>query len=598
MDPPIRVLCVDDEKSFLELARIMLEGSGEMHIETATSGRDALEMLSRARYDVILADYMMPGMDGIELLKALRERGDETPYIVFTGKGREAVAMDALNSGADLYIQKGTDIRAQFTELLMMIRKLASHHRYSLEEKERRDIQDLLLETDIVALVAFDVDGKISLWNRGAERITGLSRGEAIGRKVADMASFVMEEGVEGHIRNVMAGQKVVLQDISFDIPETGCRGHLRTFTGPIRGVDGEVMGGFALLVDTTEEWAKNEALEAFETRYRALFNNAGDAIFIHHSDGRFIDVNDVACASLGYSREELLGMGIHDIDDTKDADLIRPRIENLMKTGSGSFEVLHVRKDGTRFPVEVNVRVFEFEGQPTFMTIARDVTERKATLDALQRANEKLKLLDAITRHDIVNQLVVLSGYLDMTSKSEDDPKLKGYVDKARDAAEAIHDHLEFAKDYQRAGSAAPEWLWLDIVIDSAVTTLDATDIEVEKDVHDLEVLADPMLEKVFINLIDNARRHGERVTRIRFSSERRGSDVVLVVEDDGVGIPYDEKELIFDRGHGRNTGLGLFLIREVLGITGFTIAEKGVPGEGARFEITAPAGSYRFRS
>lgn len=598
MNPPIRVLCVDDERSFLELARIMLDRYGEMHIETASSGKEALEVLSRERFDVILADYVMPGMNGIELLRALRGRGDETPYIVFTGKGRESVAMDALNSGADLYIQKGTDTRAQFTELLMMIRKLASYHRESLEEKERRGIQDMLLEADIVALVAFDVNGRVTLWNRGVERITGLGRNDVIGRTVTDLSSFVREEGVEAHLRKVMAGQRVELQDLSFDIPETGCKGHFKTFTGPIRGVSGEVMGGFALLVDTTEERAKDDALEAIETRYRAVFDNAGDAIFIHHPDGRFIDVNAVACASLGYSRDELLGMRVQEINDTRDAELVAPRVEELLRTGSGFFEVLHVRKDGTRIPVEVNVRVVDHEGAPTFMTIARDVSERKATLEALQRASDKLKLLDAITRHDIVNQLVVLSGYLDMTSKSEANSKLKGYVDRAREAAEAIGDHLEFAKDYQRAGRAAPEWLWLDIVIDSAVTTLDVTDIGVEKEVGGLEVLADPMLEKVFINLIDNARRHGEKVTRVRVSYETRDSDLVIVVEDDGAGIPPEEKELIFERGHGRNTGLGLFLIREVLGITGFKIAEKGVLGEGARFEITIPPGSFRFRS
>lgn len=113
---------------------------------------------------------------------------------------------------------------------------------------------------------------------------------------------------------------------------------------------------------------------------------------------------------------------------------------------------------------------------------------------------------------------------------------------------------------------------------------------------VQGVTVFADPMLEKVFFNLLDNSIRHGERVTEIRVSSHQSGKDRVVVWEDNGIGIAADDKNRIFDRGFGKNTGLGLFLVREILSLTDITITETGEPGKGARFEITLPKGAYRF--
>ena len=112
------------------------------------------------------------------------------------------------------------------------------------------------------------------------------------------------------------------------------------------------------------------------------------------------------------------------------------------------------------------------------------------------------------------------------------------------------------------------------------------------------MSVLADPLLERVFAALIENAVRHGGGATRIVLKAVPGGEDLVLVIEDDGVGIPWPDKERIFERGFGRNTGLGLFLAREILESMEMTIVEKGVPGHGAQFEIRIPAGRVRRQS
>lgn len=120
---------------------------------------------------------------------------------------------------------------------------------------------------------------------------------------------------------------------------------------------------------------------------------------------------------------------------------------------------------------------------------------------------------------------------------------------------------------------------------------------IRVEADGPVLEVFADPLLEKVFYNLIDNALRYGgEQMTAIRMTALEENQNLVIAVKDDGNGISDEDKKHLFNKGFGRHTGLGLFLSREILSITGITITETGVPGKGAQFEMTVPDGAWRF--
>lgn len=121
---------------------------------------------------------------------------------------------------------------------------------------------------------------------------------------------------------------------------------------------------------------------------------------------------------------------------------------------------------------------------------------------------------------------------------------------------------------------------------------------IQVVNDLRALEIYVDPLFTKVIYNLFDNALNHGEKVTTMTFScapSESHGG-IDLICEDDGVGVPDDVKEKIFTREHYTHTGLGLFLSREILSITGLSIEENGVAGEGARFVIHVPQGSFRM--
>ena len=127
------------------------------------------------------------------------------------------------------------------------------------------------------------------------------------------------------------------------------------------------------------------------------------------------------------------------------------------------------------------------------------------------------------------------------------------------------------------------------------AAGQLNTESITVSSDLGGLEIYADPMISRVFYNLIDNAIRHGGHVTRIAFSCHPEGDSMIVVCEDDGVGIAPGDKDQIFAKGFGRDSGLGLFLIHEILAITGITIRETGIPGRGARFEMTVGHGKFR---
>lgn len=225
-----------------------------------------------------------------------------------------------------------------------------------------------------------------------------------------------------------------------------------------------------------------------------------------------------------------------------------------------------------------------------------QDITERKKAEDAIRQVNKKLNLLTGITRHDINNQLLILNGYVDLLENELSDQSYDRYFREITKASDQITAMIGFTREYEMIGVQAPVWLNQKDLITNAGKGASLGTIRLQNDLpEEIEVFADPLITKVFFNLIDNAIRHGRDLTRIRFSLEEGDDGVFIVCEDDGGGVPIEDKEKIFNRGYGRNTGYGLALSREILDITGITIKETGVFGRGARFEIRAPKGHLR---
>ncbi|HTY51739.1 MAG TPA: sensor histidine kinase [Methanomicrobiales archaeon] len=226
-----------------------------------------------------------------------------------------------------------------------------------------------------------------------------------------------------------------------------------------------------------------------------------------------------------------------------------------------------------------------------------KEVGERRSMEHALLSANTRLQLLNDITRHDIINSLTGLLLLLNRDeAKAAGDPAFLADIREEKEIADLIHRQIAFTRDYQEIGLRKPEWQNVEDVVTKAWIGHRIVAVRIDTQVSGLEIFADLLLEKVFSNLVDNAIRYGgPAMTTIRFSMHRQEDNMVIVCEDDGLGIPDEMRKNLFRRGYGTHTGYGLFLIREILSISGLTITENSKPGTGARFEILVPKGLYR---
>jgi len=427
--------------------------------------------LAGAAFDAVISDYQMPDMDGLEFLKLVRAGYGNIPFILFTGRGREEVVIEAINLGVDFYLQKGGDAKSQFAEL---------RHKLLIALERRRTV----------------------------------------------------------------------------------------------------------------------DALKSENEMNRNLMDHASDAIFIADiAIGMFVDANKKAQEITGFSADEIRTLPYLSIYPVEFHDQYRTMFETVAREGSGSMTLTILGAGGRHIPMIVSATTIDLGGRPCLMSIFHDISEIQMTQDALQLANRKLNLLTDITRHDIRNKLTVLGGYLDLVKDRPTEPDYSMYIKKIASTVKVIGENIEFSKLYQNLGVTAPVWQNVHNVFFRACTHIDIKNLSIQSDTRDLEIFADPLLERAFYNFIENALQHGGNVSMLRISaSESPYGDVTITIEDNGAGIPPFDKASIFGKGFGKNTGLGLFLVQEILSITEITVSETGTYHKGARFELRVPQGKYRY--
>ena len=237
------------------------------------------------------------------------------------------------------------------------------------------------------------------------------------------------------------------------------------------------------------------------------------------------------------------------------------------------------------------------FELKITNDQLVKEIDERSQVENALHQINAKLNLVSSIARHDILNRLTVIYGIISLLQEGISDPKFSGYLKKAEQSAIAIKRQIEFTGDYKNMGLEKADWQDVKDSVRQSCENVDLKGVTLDIFSDNLEIFADPWLKKVFFNLIDNTLRYAEHVTKISVSFRESENGLDLFFEDNGIGIPFDEKEKIFERGYGKNLGYGLFMVREILAITELTIRETGEPGKGARYEIHIPKRYYRIK-
>jgi len=322
--------------------------------------------------------------------------------------------------------------------------------------------------------------------------------------------------------------------------------------------------------------------------------------VAVYGMDRKIRYTNPAVTKILGYSAEELAGTAVTDyIVPGQQAEIARaiaePSENGVMDTGE--LEILG--KGGQRLTAITAGTPVHYHTEPAVLLVLTDITSRKYLEETILRANKQLNLLSSITRHDINNQLVALDGFVELLQIKTPDPETEYFLSRIAEASTRIAAIIRFTREYKEIGTHVAVWQDLRELVRSAATGVTLGRVTLINDLQaGTQMLADPLIVKVFFNLIDNALRHGGKITTIRFSFLENEGNGILLCEDDGVGVPREKKEKIFDPGFGENTGFGLALSREILGFTGITIREVGEPGKGARFEITVPKGSYRSGS
>jgi len=640
------VLYIDDEKDLLDMGKIFLEQSGYLHVDTTPSVTEALDKLKHRQYDGIISDYQMPRMNGIEVLRYIRSHYKDLPFILFTGKGREEVVIEALNSGADFYIQKGGDPKSQFVELEHKIKNAINrrriHDELRLSQQQMKNLINFLPD----ATFAIDTNSRVIAWNRTIEEMTGMPKDAILGNTSYAVAlsenekplliDLVMNRDKEiqkYYPETVKKGDRYI-SEIWNPTMNQGNGAHLWLAASPLYDVSGNVIGAIEAIRDITsrkeaeeklmrtnedlhaayeqltaaeEELRQNydeltrseQLLRLTEERYRNVVEDQTEFICRFSPEGKLTFVNGAYCRYFALDKDACIGTHHTVVIPPEDRQLVKQHLAAL--TPAHPVAVIDHRlimpSGEIRWQRWSDRAIFDPAGRIIeYQSVGRDITETKRMKSALQESNKKLNLLSSITRHDILNQLMALKGYLVLSENALENPqKISEFIKKEQQIASTIEEQITFTRHYQDMGVKTPLWQ----NVHASVMTVCAEDgfskIAIDPQLKSVEIFADPLLKTVFHNLFENAAMHGGNVTRIFVRGQTTPDGFALTIEDDGNGIPLADKEQIFIRGFGRHTGLGLFLAREVLAITGLTINETGEPGQGARFTIQIPKGMYR---
>ncbi|MEI7434730.1 MAG: PAS domain S-box protein, partial [Methanomicrobiales archaeon] len=587
-DPDYRRDVIDRWKSFLEKAKHSSQpvNTGEYRVTCRDGSVRICEL-----YAAFLADKLIVTFNDITDRKQVEE--------ALLKKTEELYAVNE-------------ELTASEEELRQNMVELAGQEQALRESRqEMADIIEFLPDATFV----IDLRGIVTAWNRAMEEMTGISKDDMIGKgdheytipfygerrqQLLDLIDTDDEE-LQTKYQNIIRKGKTLYAEV-FTPALYGGKGAYVWATGsPLFDIHGKRIGAVESIRDISERKRAEMKLVSAQEFLKDAHHLAHIGTWDWVIETDTVIWSEELCNISGW--DPLLPAPTYAelprIYTSSSWECLSSAVTNALTTGEPyNLELELIRPDGSiRWTHAFGGVVRDTKGKVTGLHgTVQDITDKKLAEEALREANKKLSLLSGITRHDINNQLLVLNGFLSLLHKKVPDPTLDDFFTRIMMASDRISAMIRFTRTYECIGVNVPVWQVVRDLVDAAAKDVTPGRISLKNDLPaGEEIFADPLIIKVFYNLIDNAVRYGGKITTIRFSVQELGDDHVIVCDDDGEGIPVLEKEQIFERGYGKNTGLGLFLSSEILSITGITIKETGEPGKGARFEITVPKGAWR---
>ena len=596
----IRILHLDDDPSFLSVSqKIMLDMDKNLEVDLVQNLNEALKKLETKNYDVIVSDYEMPERNGLDFLKMLREKEIITPFILFTGKGREEVAIKALNLGADGYYTKQGDPETVYGELIHGIKLVKEKNKAKNDFEESENRYRTLLENISDAVFIHDGTGKILDTNKKSGTYLGYTNEEILQMNISQFGTLPNDLR-EQYWNRALSGEIVTFES-------SLKRKDNSTFPVEIwlRKVSIEKKDLIlASLIDISER--KNAEYER-EQKYEALERVAeslDSGLVIISKDYRVIWANEVLRKRYYISNKKCYQIFNRLGSPCPDCG-VKKIFEQNVPLDVHEYEALFSREK----PHWVEIRATPLKNKTGEVTsvieLTVPITERKKAEETLRRSqkdleiiNEKLQVIGSLTRHDIGNTLTTakLNLYL-LKKKVTNDPQLAACINSLETAFEQSAKILEFSRIYEKIGAEKLKELDVAKQFDEASTLIPHGEVQLINEAQGLSVLADSMLRQLFYNLIDNSLKHGKTVSEIKLSFKEEGQAIKLIYEDNGVGIASQNKDKIFLHGFTTGgSGIGLKLVKRMIEVYGWAITEEGQEGRNAKFVITIPAVAYNF--
>lgn len=606
----MKILHLEDNPNDAELVRaLILEEWPDCAITCVSNRFGFLSALDQVQYDLILSDFALQALNGLEALKLARERTPDTPFIFLSGTIGEDRAIDALQSGAQDYVLKDR-MKRLINAIGRALREFEERKRRQEAESRIRDLADFLNQAR-EAVVVTNLDGQITFWNRGAEMLSGWPSGEAVNRTCDQLFDEDVASALERACTAAMA-----VGDWSGEVEVHDRSGRPRLVelrVSVIRDDAGRPRARLALGTDITERrHAEHRIREQAE-----MLNQAREAIFITDLADRMIYWNAGAERLFGWRSDEVINQPVGDIFDPTTPPL---REETLTK-GEWVGELrLQTR---TRHPLIVESRqtlIRDEAGKPKArLSIINDITDRKRLEEQFLRSQrmENIGMLAAGIAHDLNNMLAPIMLAAPMLQDHVTDPVAQGLLTTLEKSAERGANLVRQILSFAQGVTGEPRLLQVRHVLREITSVISGTfpkSIRLEEHIpSDLwPIEANPtQIHQVVLNLCVNARDAMPDGGTLRLRAENRtldadtaqaipgarpGNFVVLHVEDTGTGIPPDVAARMWEpfyttKESGKGTGLGLSTVRGIVESHHGFVEFHTAAGTGSAFRIHVPA-------